>query len=207
MTVEYFDVEQGSDEWKRLRCGIVTASEFGTILAKGRSGGESETRRKYLLRIVGERITGEPAETYTNAHMERGKLMEDDARTRYAFERNVDPTRVGFARNVFSGAPVGASPDSLMGEKGTLEIKSKLPHLQIEVLLAKEMPWEHKAQVQGQLMVCEREWCDFVSYWPKLPLFVKRIYRDEPYIRNLESEICRFNTEAADLEAKIRAIA
>ncbi len=87
-----------------------------------------------------------------------------------------------------------------------VEIKTKLPHLQLDVLLAGELPEDHKAQCQGQLWVAEREWVDFVSYWPKLPLFVTRVYRDEEYIGALANAVSSFNYELQSLVATIREI-
>ena len=92
----------------------------------------------------------------------------------------------------------------MIGDDGLIEIKSKLPHLQLDVLLRGEMPSEHKAQVQGQLWVCEREWCDFVSYWPRLPLFVKRVCRDEKYIKELQESVEKFWTELHETEARVK---
>ena len=205
MTVEYIECEQGSEEWFRARMGIPTASEFSTILASGRGGAPSKGRQTYMLKLIGERMSGEPMESYSNAHMERGKAMEAEARQSYAFIHEVEPKLVGFARNttVCTG-PIGASPDSLIADAGTLEVKTKLPHLQLEVLLADAVPEEHVAQVQGQLLVSGREWCDFVSYWPNLPLFVKRVHRDEAYIKTLVSELNRFHDEMLVLETKIK---
>ena len=196
------DCVQGSESWFQARLGIPTASEFATVLAKGRSGGDSKGRRTYMLKLIGERITGEPAESYTNAHMERGKIMEEEARNAYAFMSDSVLVPVGFIRN----GDKGCSPDSLVGGDGLLEIKTKLPHLQIDVLLRDEMPPEHMAQVQGQIWTAEREWCEFVSYWPKLPLFVKRIYRDEAYIKILSDAIDSFLFELIELETKIKAL-
>lgn len=107
---------------------------------------------------------------------------------------------VGFIRN----GDKGASPDSLIGDNGMLEIKTKLPALQIECILADKLPSEHVAQVQGALWVAEREWLDFVSYWRNLPLFVKRIYRDEDYIKNLAAEVAKFNSEMLEMIEKIQ---
>lgn len=194
--MEIFDCEQGSDAWRACRLGIPTASVFADVLAKG----EGKTRRKLMLTLLGERLTGEPAESYTNAHMERGKVMEAEARDMYAFIHGVEPQLVGFIRN----GDCGCSPDSLIGDKGMLEIKTKLPHLQLECIFQDRLPPEHKAQVQGGLMVAEREWVDFCSFWPKLPLFVKRVYRDEEYIKTLRAEVDRFCEEMAELEAKLR---
>jgi hypothetical protein len=193
--IQVFHCLQGSEEWFRCRLGIPTASEFKSILARG----EGRTRRTYMLKLAGERLTGEPAEAFTNAHTERGRVLEGEARHLYAFLHDVELQDAGFVRN----GDIGCSPDSLIGDAGVLEIKTKLPHLQIELLVADELPPEHKAQVQGHLLVCEREFVDFASYWPKIPLFKKRIGRDEPYLRMLKSEINRFNDELDALTEKL----
>jgi hypothetical protein len=195
MTAHIIDCEQGSREWLIARLGIPTASEFSTVMAKG----EGKTRRTYMLKLAGEIITQEPMESYTNPHMERGKLMEDDARSAYAFIKNAEPQRVGFIRN----GGKGCSPDSLIGKSRGLEIKTALPHIQIDRLLKDELPAEHKAQVQGSMWVSERDEWDFVSYWPKLPMFIKPVFRDEKYIANLASEVDRFNDELVQIVAQI----
>jgi YqaJ-like viral recombinase domain len=192
--------EQGTEEWFRARAGMPTASEFSTVLAKGKAGAESKTRRTYMLKLAGELLTGEPMEHFSNAHMERGKVMEAEARDTYAMIADVDPEQVGFIVN----GPKGCSPDCLIGANGMAEIKTKLPHLQIDVLLAGELPSEHKAQCQGALWVAEREWIDFISYWPRLPLFLKRVHRDEEYIATLASAVDQFNDELAATVDRIR---
>ena len=193
--IEVFDCLQGSEEWHQCRLGIPTASEFKSVMAKG----EGKMRRTYMMKLLGERFTGEPAENYTNDHMMRGKTMEDDARRAYAFEYEVQLTPVGFIRN----GGKGCSPDSLIGSNGLVEIKTKLPHLQMEVMIQGELPSEHRAQVQGALWVCEREFCDFVSYWPRLGPHVIRVKRDEAYIKNLAGEVARFNDELEMLTAML----
>lgn len=199
MNVEIFDCEQGTAAWFACRLGIPTASEFDTVMAKGRGGGDSKTRRTYMLKLMGERLTGEPMYSYSNDHMERGKEMEAAARGAYSFMTDLEPVPVGFMRR----GDAGASPDSTVGENGLVEIKTKLAHLQLEVLLADEVPPEHKAQIQGQLWISGREWVDFVSYWPGLPLFVKRVYRDEPYIANLKTAVDAFNSEMLELMERV----
>lgn len=192
--LQIFDCEQGSPEWFECRRGIATASRFGDVLAKG----QGITRRKYLYTLAGEALTGECAEPYTNPHMERGHEMEADAINLYAFERDVEPVVVGFMRR----GRAGCSPDRLLGDNGMIEVKSKLPHLQLEVLERDDVPPEHKAQVQGQLWISGREFCDFVSYWPRLPLFVKRVERDEKYIESLAQAVADFVGELDTLVAK-----
>ena len=196
------DCTQGTEEWHRARSGIPTASEFHTVLAKGKGGGDSKTRRTYLYKLAGEIITGEPTDSYKNYHMERGNAMEPEARAMYAFMHNVDPQLVGFATNDEGSA--GASPDSLIGDVGALEIKTKLPSLVIEQILSGDFPSEHVAQCQGVLWITGREWIDVAIYWPKLPLFVKRAYRDAAYIRTLASAVAAFNEELAEIVEKVR---
>jgi hypothetical protein len=182
--LQVFDCEQGTPEWFAARLGIPTASNFAAVMAKG----EGKTRRSYLLRLAGEAITGECAESFSTVHTERGHAMEAEARDLYAFAKDVEPQLVGFMRR----GRAGASPDALVGDKGMLEIKTKLPHLQLDVLDRAKMPSEHVAQVQGQLWISGNEWCDFVSYWPKLPLFCIRVERDEKYIATLSQAVADF---------------
>ena len=86
-----------------------------------------------------------------------------------------------------------------------MEIKCALAHIQIDRLMRDELPPDHKAQVQGSLWVTGREFWDYASYCsPKLPLFVKRIIRDNGYIANLAGEVDRFNDELAQIVERIR---
>jgi len=200
--IEVFDHPQGSPDWFACRAGLPTASSFDTVMAKGKDGGRSITRDKYMRQLAGEIITGEPApEGYSNGFMERGKLLEDEGRTLYAFMRDADPRIVGFIRN----GQKGASPDSLLGEAGGLEIKTAIPAVQIERLERGSLPPEHKAQVQGNLWVAERDWWDFCSYCPKMPPLIIRVRRDEDYIRTMADAVERFNDELALLVERIRA--
>lgn len=196
MTVEIFDCEQGSPEWFACRIGVPTASNFAAILAKG----EGKTRRSYLLKLAGELLTGDVADSYTNPHMERGKLMEDDARQAFAFQFDLEPEDVGFMKR----GRAGASPDSLIGPSALLEIKTKLPALQLDVLERGTLPSEHVAQVQGQLWISGRSHCHFVSYWPRLPLFHVIVERDEKYIATLEQTVADFVGELDRLVEKYR---
>lgn len=199
--LEIINCVQGSPEWAQARLGIPTASEFASILARGRGGAESRTRQSYLYKLAGERLTGEVMESVTTIHMERGKLMEEEARSAYSFVSGRDCERVGFLRR----GRAGASPDALIGQDGLLEIKTKLPHLLIETLLKGEFPAEHKAQCQGQLWIAEREWIDLAVYWPGLPLFISRAARDEAYIRELAEAVEAFNDELDHVVSRVSA--
>jgi hypothetical protein len=150
---------------------------------------------------VGEVLSGEPISTWSgNAHTERGHAMEADARRMYAMMTDSKPETVGFMRR----GRIGASPDSCVADDGLVEIKSKLPHLHLEALEADRLPPEHVAQVQGQLLVSGRQWCDFVSYWPGLPIFIKRVYPDAEYHDRLHHEISLFINELDALVEKYR---
>jgi hypothetical protein len=194
--IEIFDCPQGSDEWFQCRMGIPTASQFHTVMAKG----EGKTRKTYLYKLAAEIVTGEPMEHFGNQHTDRGHEMEPEARDLYAFKHDCEPEIVGFIRN----GNKGGSPDSIVGTDGMVEIKTKLPHLQIECLLNDRVPPEHRAQCQGNLWVAEREWIDFVSYWPTLPLLTVRAHRDEEYIKTIAAAVDRFNDELAEVVERVR---
>lgn len=196
--IEIVDCEQNSDAWFAARLGVVTASEFGSVLAKG----EGKMRASLMRKLAAEIITGERGESFTTAAMERGHAMEDEARKFYSFMNDVEPQQVGFIRN----GRKGGSPDSLIGNDGLLEIKTMRGDLLIDVLLKDEFPSVHKAQCQGNLLVSEREWIDISVYWPKFPPFIKRSYRDETYLKTLSDEIDRFNDDLDALVEKIRRL-
>lgn len=198
--MEIIDCEQGSAQWFAARAGIPTASEFSTVMAKGRDGGASITRAKYMRRLAYELYSGEPApEGYSNAHMERGRDMEDEARRLYAFMEDATPERVGFVR----AGRAGCSPDSLIGAAGGLEIKTAIPEVQIERLQRGTLPTEYRAQVQGSLWLTGRDWWDFCSYWPKLPPLIIRVQPDRAYIADLASAVDAFNEE---LDAMVESL-
>ena len=105
--MQIIDVEQGSPEWYAARLGIPTASAFSTILSSNKEAKDKKTRTEYMRKLAGEIVTGEPMESYSNVHMERGKVQEDEARDLYAFMQDCDPQRVGFILN----GERGCSPD------------------------------------------------------------------------------------------------
>lgn len=201
--MQIHDVEQGSPEWRQCRAGIITASNMSKVLAKG----EGKTRLGLMHDMMGEIITGKPASSFSNGHMERGKEWEDAAVELYEITKGVKVDIVGFVTNDFPCGTVGASPDFLEGEKGGGEIKTKLPRLQIELLFADRVPPEHKAQIQTNIWVAEREYYDFCSYCEGMPLFIKRVERDEAYIANMAIEVAAFYAELNEKLAKIRAMA
>lgn len=198
--LEIIDVPQGTPEWFAARCGCVTASNFDAVLASGKAGAPSKTRQTYMYKVAGEILTGEVAESYSNGHMERGIGMEEEARDAYQFLTDNTVIKAGFLKR----GQIGYSPDGLVTDKGLCEIKTKLPHLHLAVLEADVLPPEHKAQCQGGLWISEREWIDFVCYWPKLPPFIKRVYRDEVYIAELSKAVEIFLDQLNELVEHFR---
>lgn len=196
----FTDLEQGSAEWLEARMGIPTASMFATLLGIKKDAKEKVTRQIYMRKLAGEILTGEPMDNFQNDHMQRGNDQEAEARDLYSFMKDIEPQRVGFIRN----GSVGCSPDSLIGDKGGLEIKTALAHIQIDRLQKDVLPPEYRAQVQGNLWLAERQWWDFCSYSPKLPLLVVRVPRDPDYIATLSDGVKEFNAELAELVDQIR---
>lgn len=203
MSVEVIHCVQGEPEWFAARMGIPTASEFATVMAKGKDGGRSVTRDKYMRQLAGELLTEEPApEGYSNGFMERGKLLEAEARDLFALKHEIDPEIIGFIRN----GRKGASPDSLIGTDAGLEIKTAIPAVQIERLQQNRIPPEYVAQVQGGLWVSERDHWHFMSYCPRLPPLIVGVYRDEAYIKRLSDAVDAFNEELDALVNSIRGV-
>lgn len=199
------EIEQGSEEWLALRAGKVTASRFSDVMAKGRGGAPSKTRDSYMKQLAAEILTGQPEEMYSNKYMEWGNECEPQARSMYEFNHDREVNQVAFIEhNDF----VGVSPDGLIGSDGLIEIKCPKTTTQIDYYLSGKFPSKYEAQVQGQLMVSNREWCDFVSFDPRIngsaSYFEVRVYRDEKYIAELDNQIRYFVNELKELLEKLK---
>lgn len=184
---------QRTPEWFQARLGKATASRFKDVLATIKSG-EAAARRNYRAELVVERMTGKPTEGYTNAAMQWGIDNEPYARETYEILVGEPVFECGFIEH--GRLMAGASPDGLVGDDGLVEIKCPTTANHIDILLAKKMPEEYKAQVQGQMWIAERQWCDFVSYDPRMPVDLQmvryRVQRDDAYIQTLEREVDDF---------------
>lgn len=209
--VEVFEeMEQGSEEWTRVRLGTPTASVFKTIMATGRDDEESRTRALLMRQLAGEILTGLPAEgRVKTAAMERGTSMEPRARAYYERRHFVDVQRIGFVRRRLpSGRWAGASPDGIIDGKRVLEIKSLAPHLMIERLLnGAAMPSEHRAQVHGTLWIGDYEEADLILYYDGMPVTPQfSVRRDETFIKEIARAVEVFDFELHQLVNKIRAM-
>ncbi len=188
---------QGDENWFQNRMGKATASRFKDIMATLKSGGISASRRNYAAQLVVERMTETVAESYKNTAMQWGTDNEDEARIRYEEKTSTLVEQVDFINHPTLKA--GASPDGLVDDLGGCEIKCPYQTAVHIETLRKGAPKEHMAQIQGSMWIAEREWWDFVSFDPRMPegldLYVKRIYRDEKYIENLNLEVSEFLLE------------
>lgn len=183
---------QGTEEWFADRCGYVTASRYKDVLAKIKSG-EAASRRNYRAQLVCERLTNRPADSYCSPEMQRGTELEPIARMAYEARTGAIVIETGFIKHASMMA--GASPDGLIGDDGLAEFKCPNTATHIDTLI-NGMSYDHLPQVQGQMWITGRQWCDFVSFDPRLPekmqLHIERIKRDGEYIAKLEKEITEF---------------
>jgi len=193
------DIIQGSPEWFAIRLGKVTASRVADVVAKTKSG-YSASRANYAAQLIAERLTGTVAESYTNAAMQHGTDTEPEARAAYEFYQGVTVEEVAFVPHP-SIDQAGCSPDGLVGADGLVEIKCPQTAAHLETLLGQAVPAKYETQMQFQMACCDRQWCDFVSYDPRMPenmrLFIKRVPRDAERIKELETEVASFLLEMA----------
>lgn len=206
--LKIIDVVQGSAEWFEARRGLPTASHFATIMANGRDDGPALTRAQYLYRLAGEIITGRPAEeTFRSRAMERGKEMEPEAIADFETRKKVQVQRIGLAINFTGLRRCGASPDGLLGFDSGLETKTMRPDMMIPLLdRGARMPLEHRAQVQGNMHVLERDRWNFKIFYPGMPDFTVEVRRDDVFIKELDNQIQIFNHDLKRLVEKLRAM-
>jgi putative phage-type endonuclease len=198
-------MEQGTEAWFNIRIGKVTASRVADVLAKTKTG-YSTTRDNYMAQLVCERLTGQKGESFTNAAIQHGIETEAYARAAYEARYDVLVDEVGFVSHPTIEMS-GASPDGLVGDDGLIEIKCPNTATHIETLLSESVPNKYYTQMQFQIACTGRKWCDFVSFDNRLPtelqMFVKRVPRDDMYIKLIEDEIVKF---LAELDTKINQL-
>lgn len=203
------DIKQGTEAWLKSRMGKVTASRIADMLAKV-SSGWSASRRNYMVELATERLTKTPlADGYKSAAMTAGTEAEPLARAAYEFAYGVEVTECGFVDHP-TIADSGASPDGLVGADGLVEIKCPILATHQATLLGGTIPRQYELQRQWQLACTGRAWCDYVSFldptrWPEpefdrrgMRLFVRRAYRDNAKIAEIEGEVIKFLREVRE---------
>lgn len=204
--MQLVQVKQGTDDWLLARVGLATASQFSLLITG--TGKPSASLEGYAATLAADKYAGRPLERWTgNAATERGHELEPIARANYEFVHGVSVEQVGFITNF--GA--GCSPDGLVGADGLHEIKNQMPKGHVETLAYysrhKSCPPGYMPQVQGQLLICEREWCDLDFFSEDLPTLTVRIGRDEDYIACLLEQIERVNEKRDEYLQMLRGMA
>jgi len=187
-------IEQGSQEWLALRAGKVTASKVSDVMSAITTAGY----RNYLADLVVERLTGNKTESFTNAAMQWGVDQEPLARAEYEVKTGNFVDQVAFVDHP-TIINFGCSPDGLVGDDGLIEIKCPNTATHIDYVMQDKVPTKYIPQIQCQLAVTGRKWCDFVSFDPRLPdglqILIVRLERDDEYIEKLEARVIKFLDE------------
>ncbi|WP_315361252.1 lambda-exonuclease family protein [Neisseria bacilliformis] len=195
-------MQQHTEEWHQARCGKLTASRIHDATAKtARSGtGYTAARENYKAELICERLTGQPYGSFETPAMRHGTDTEPQARAAYQLETGNDVTETGYHPHP-AIADSGASPDGLIGEDGLIEIKCPNTATHLAFIRSGRPKPQYHAQMQWQMACTGRQWCDFVSYDPRLPehlaIRIKRIGRDNDTIARLETEAQKFLAEVA----------
>ena len=197
-------MQQGTNEWRLARCGSLGASQLSDALAKTKSGWGA-SRENLKSRMVIERLTGLPVDGYESPAMIWGRDKEEEARIAYSFMTGHDVTEVGLYKHP-TIIGTHASPDGLVGDDGCIEIKCPNSATHIEVLKTNQIAHKYILQMQWQMACADRQWCDFVSFDPRMPdhlmLYIARVQRDNDMLATLESEVAAFLAEVdKDVEA------
>lgn len=195
------DAPQGSDAWKLARLGRATGSKAECIAA----GGKGITRRKYMVQLVAERLSGTAHEGYQSPAMLAGTALEPQAREAYEAETGELVQQAGFAC-----LPIlaGCSVDGFVGDCGIQEIKCVEPHIHVDYMERMRVPPEYVDQITHNLWVTGAEFVDFVSYCPAMPegleLLIVRASRNEFDIAGHEKATLQFLVEAEAMERRLR---
>ena len=173
------DLSQRVDEaaWLKCRAALdLTASEFDAARDKHKFASREDVLRWQAGKVPRPKLGGAP--------IEFGKRHESAAIRAYARKTGNDVAATGLWTD--AAGKYGASPDGLVvdratGESGLLEVKclwSRRHKRQLAPLT--KCPNRYFAQVQGQMEVCDREWCDLVLWVPH-DVRVLRVPRDRAF--------------------------
>lgn len=200
-------MEQQSEAWFAARLGKVTASRVKDVMAQGRGGAPSATRRNYMMELLCQRLTGTRDEGFASAAMQRGTDLEPVARSAYEIDKGVMVVETGLiAHPRITG--FAASPDGLVGADGMLEIKCPLTATHIAVMQSGKHDTQYDWQMLSQMACADRDWVDFVSFDDRLPSELQyvcyRFERDFNRIRTMESAVVEFLEELDELEREMR---
>jgi len=200
------DTEQRSEAWFQSRLGRATASRIADVISRTKSGWGAG-RANYAAELIAERLTGVTAERFQNAAMQWGTDTEPHARDAYEFYSDNDVELIGLVEHP-SIPMTSASPDGLVGNDGLVEFKCPNTSTHIDTLLGKPIDKKYLTQMHWQMACTERQWCDFVSFDPRMPEEMRiraiRVARDDGRIKELETAVVEFLAELDAKEAELR---
>jgi hypothetical protein len=185
--------EAAREAWLERRRGKITGSHFGELMSVGRGKDEvfSQTGLTYLRRVAAERF-GSFYQTSARS-MEWGTENEAQAVGEYSLTTGDHVNSDPFQFFEYTSA-VGCTPDGLVDDVGCIEVKCPYdPAVHVNTLLTGKVPKEYEWQVLGHLLCTGRQWCDFISFDPRMEraqrLFVIRTYRDASLLSFLHDRI------------------
>lgn len=190
------DIEQGTPEWFAVRSLRMTASHAQAIGANGK-GLES-----YILEMVADHFSNAEKIHYSNEHTERGNKLEPEARSLYELDQSVEVQQVGF---IVLDEYAGCSPDGIVSAKGLVEFKCPSDKVYFRRLIGDDkIDTQYIWQIQMQMYVTSREWCDYVEYNPNYAksLYIQRVYRDESKINKIIAGLATGKAQIIDLVKK-----
>jgi hypothetical protein len=163
-----------------------------------------DTARSYMMEIVASAVTGRDKAGGKSAAMDHGNDTEADAFDHYAAVNFADVRKAQML--ILRDTRIAATPDGFVeGDPdgpGLLEIKCPESKTHLATWMARELPEEYFEQVQGQLWVSGRQWCDFVSFDNRFPpsmwMVQIRVQRDEEFIERMEARVRAFACEVDD---------
>lgn len=203
-------LEQHSPEWFQMRQGMATGSMMADVVTKKKRGdGYYAAREDYMIDLAVTRLTGLMPDRYVSKAMEFGTENEPRGRAAYEMHCDVMVEEVGFAFHPHIKW-FGSSPDGLVGSEGVLEVKCPNSATHLGYILGNVVPEQYIPQMKSHMLCAERQWCDFVSFDPRMPkhlqLFVRRLDREEKMLMELEMEVEKFLGELDELMAKFGSV-
>lgn len=187
----YFNVQQGSDSWSRLRMGRPTSSDFDSLITPTGEVSKAKGVKSYAHRLIAEILLQTPIRTMAPSYaMERGKALEPEARDAYCFITNEELEYGGFITDDLKRW--GCSPDALIkGKNAGIEIKCPLSEeIHMGYLFDNEtLIKDYAPQVQGQIFAAGFDYVDMISYYPGLPRVIVRVEPNPKFQASLETAL------------------
>lgn len=197
--MKILDIQQQTPEWYQARAGVPSASNFDKVVTT--KGELSKQVEKYAFQLAGEAILGTKEETYQNDAMKRGVMLEPEARLCYEVMTGNSVQQVGLC---IADGGYACSPDGLVGDDGLLEIKCPSLAVHVSYLIDNALPSDYFQQVQGQMLVTGRKWCDFCSYYPGLKTLIIRVNRDDVFCNKLHDALVGLVKNVSEIVSKIK---